>query len=270
LILPTSCAAPFAASVEGDSWPTKAHPAGVQFVDSPQDSYSLQDSFGRALGLTACSQLPFNPFIEVAPDLQEASTSTGLSVHVRVPQEVNENAQGQASSSVKDITVALPEGVAVNPAGGNGLEACSEGLVGFTGSGEFNPGSEPGNKTLLFTPTLPSPFCANASKIGTVDITSPLLPPTQHVKGAVYLATQNEIPFGSLLALYIVAEDPISGVLVKLPRRSAPDRDGAARNDDQEQSGGAFRRRRTALFRRRTRALGDSVALRQVHHQCNV
>jgi hypothetical protein len=50
-----------------------------------------------------------------------------------------------------------------------------------------------------------------------VTIHSPLLPPQQPVKGYVYLAAQESNPFSSVLAMYIVAEDPISGTLVKLP-----------------------------------------------------
>jgi hypothetical protein len=225
LTMPTSCATPFAASVEGDAWPTRANPAGARL---PAREYSLQDKFGRSIGLTSCGQLPFDPFIEVAPDGQQASTSTGLTVHARVPQEVSENATGLAASSVKDITVALPEGVAVNPSGADGLQACSESLIGYL-PGSSNPPDE-----LHFTPRLPGSvlaleadetaslqpgvnFCSTASKIGTVDIASPLLPAKQHLTGSVYLASQNENPFGSLVAAYIVAEDPTSGVLVKLP-----------------------------------------------------
>ena len=175
LTLPTSCATPFAANVEGSSWPLKASPgAEPKSIALPRREYTLQDSFGQTVALTGCNDLPFNPFIEVAPDVQQASTSTGLSVHVRVPQEVSENAGGLASSSVKDITVALPEGVLVNPAGGNGLEACPEGLIGFSGFNEFNPGTEPGNKTTLFTPTLGGGrFVLTAAKVATVKIVVP-------------------------------------------------------------------------------------------------
>jgi hypothetical protein len=213
LTLPTSCAGSLQSSVEVDSW-NEPKPEG----DGQTTDASMQ-------GLDGCNQLPFQASIEAAPDVESASSPTGLKVNVHVPQETTLNPEGTSGSDVKDIEVTLPQGVTLNPSGANNLEACSEDLVGYTGkTGE----------TSQFTPRLPgsiaatadgetSPFeqginfCPDASKIGTVNISTPLLPPEQHLKGSVYLSTQNENPFGSLVAMYIVAEDPISGVLVKLP-----------------------------------------------------
>jgi hypothetical protein len=203
LTMPSSCRLPFVPSVEGLSWPVPASPGGAVLA---RTEYSLKDDFGRALGVSGCNQLSFDPTIEVQPDVQSASTPTGLSVHVRVPQEVSNSAEGLASSSIKDTTVTLPEGVSTDPSGADGLEACSEPQVGFD--------RVDGEGTALFTSTLPNPSCATASKIGTVEFKVPVI---EHpLQGAIYLATQNQNPFGSLIALYVVANDPISGVLLKL------------------------------------------------------
>ena len=116
--------------------------------------------------------------------------------------------------------MALPAGVAINPAGADGLEACSEGLAGFTGLTEFNPEHEPGVKWDTFTPTAfgsltpDVSFCPNGSKIGTVKIKTYLL--DHELEGAVYLASQGANPFGSLVAMYLMVEDPVSGSTVKL------------------------------------------------------
>ena len=194
-----------------------------------------------------CDRLQFAPEVRVKPDGQAASTPTGLTVDVHVPQEINANGSGLASSDVKNITVTLPAGVVLNPSSADGLQACSEGLVGFEATGGASgDGYEeylPGVRTPLFTPTLPGHtsaevagetapfqpgvnFCPDQAKVANVTIKSPLLPASQPLTGAVYLASpQNfrlfpqENPFGSLLALYIVAEDPISGTVVKLPGR---------------------------------------------------
>jgi hypothetical protein len=228
LTMPTSCTSPLTTSVEGDSWPTKADPAGVPL---PRTEFQPESSPGQPVKLTGCDELPFTPSIQVTPETTSASTSTGVNVHVHLPQDTTDNGSGLAESAVKDITVALPEGLAVNPSGANGLSACNEGLVGFTGFSELDQAYEPGTKTATFTPRLPgsiaaleagesSPlqqavnFCPDASKIATVKIKTPLLP--NMIEGAVYLASQNLNPFGGLIAMYVVAEDPATGVLVKL------------------------------------------------------
>ena len=92
--------------------------------------------------LDGCNRLPFEPSINLTPDGQDASTPTGLTVDVQVPQEESLSAHGISEADPRTITVALPEGVAVNPADGDGLQACSEGLVGFQGFKELE--TEPG------------------------------------------------------------------------------------------------------------------------------
>ena len=174
-------------------------------------------------------------------------------MNVHVPQTAALNPDGLAESSLRDTTVALPEGVAINPSGGDGLEACSsdagalpEGAlgspgdqIGYKGQEELNAEYEPGVKWNTFTPEVASPlapgvnFCPNGSKIGTVKIKTPLL--EHELEGAVYLAAQDSNPFESLVAMYIVAEDPYSGSLIKLAGEvSLNPADGADRHDVQE------------------------------------
>jgi hypothetical protein len=212
LSLPTSCTGALLTSIEADSW---AQPGVFGSLGSTEPLPALD----------GCNRLPFTPSLKVTPDSNAGSAPTGLNVDVHVPQELVLNPTGLAESNVRGITVALPEGVAINPSGGDGLEACSEGLVGFGGFTEY--ASEPGVSVPSFTPALPGSvgssepfepginFCANASKIATVTIRTPLLP--NPLTGFVYLAAQEANPFGSLVAMYIVAQEPVSGTIVKLP-----------------------------------------------------
>ncbi len=214
---PTSCTGPLQSSIAIDSW---AHPG--DFV-----SAATGEGANPAVpALDGCNRLAFEPTLQVEPDVANASASTGLTVNVKVPQDASLNPTGLGEADIRDTTVTLPQGVAINPSGGDGLEACSNKLIGYQPEAS-NPPSE-----LRFTPRLPGSvpakqagegapfepgidFCSNASKIGTVRVKLPIL--EHDLEGAVYLAPQEANPFGSLVAMYIVAEDPESGVLLKLP-----------------------------------------------------
>jgi hypothetical protein len=203
LTLPTSCTGPLRSTVEADSWGTTEEVTPHEHLGEYQTTeYVWHDEHGP-LGLDGCNHLPFEPSIAVTPDGPNASSPTGLSVNEHVPQEDTLAPTGLAESTVKNTTVALPVGVQISPAGGDGLLACSTGQVGFGG------GSPEGG--LEFSDDLGS--CPEASKVGTVKITTPLLP--NPLTGAAYLASQNANPFGSLVAVYIIVHDPVSGVLVK-------------------------------------------------------
>jgi hypothetical protein len=194
LDLPTSCTGPLNTNVEADSWAVPG-----QF--SAPERYSSANALGEAYGQDGCNRLNFEPSITVAPDGQQASTPTGLTVGVHVLQESSLNPTGLAESAVKDTTVTLPAGVALNPAGADGLQACGESEIALESPSEQS--------------------CPEAAKVGTVEIHTPLLP--NPLVGAAYLATQDANPFGSLVALYIVAYDPVSGVRVKLAGEVKPD-----------------------------------------------
>jgi hypothetical protein len=193
LTLPTSCTTPWAPTISADSW---AEPS-VQATNG----YTLHDQYGHKLGLSGCNRLTFEPSIQVTPDGQAGSTPTGLTTSIHVPQTAGLNPTGDAQATVRDTTVTLPAGVALNPAAADGLLSCSTEQVGLES---------------------PAPItCPEASKIGTVEIHTPLLP--DPLIGAAYLAAQDANPFGSLVAIYIVAEDAKAGVLIKLAGKVIPD-----------------------------------------------
>jgi hypothetical protein len=201
LTMPSSCLLPFTGSVDGSAWPDREHPEGASL--QPVE-YGLTDLSGRSLGVTGCSELSFAPQLEVSPDLEAPSKPSGLTVRVKIPQEVAQNPGGLGSSSVKDTTVTLPQGLNINPSSADGLTGCTVGEAGFE---KIDPDS-----TDRFTA---EPIACQASaKIGTVKFKIPII---EHpLEGSVYLAAQNANPFGSLLAIYILAEDPFSGIRVKL------------------------------------------------------
>ncbi len=206
---PTSCGVPRTASLSVDDW---------------EEPGVFRTRSASLPALEGCGKLDFSPTVGVTPDGSGGSTPTGLSVGVHVPQETTENPVGLAEADVKNTTVTLPAGVALSPGASDGLEACSEAEAGFTGFAELDPSVEPGVQSAQFSEAAVS--CPLASKVANVRIKTPLL--EHELLGSVFLAApQNflgvpENPFSSLVALYLVAEEPVAGVRIKLAGKVVP------------------------------------------------
>ncbi len=221
LTLPTSCTGSLGTTVEGESWPFKAlgsEPGQVFTLQGPQTEAALP-------GLEGCAAVPLSPSIGAQSTEHAASTPTGLDVNVKVPQQSTVQAGGLGESDVKSTSVTLPAGVQLNPSAADGLEACSEQQIGFEGQAGTDPFSPGAEQPLRFRNEEHEPAsCPDHSKVGSVRIKTPLLEGELH--GSVFLATPAPLgeagqnPFNSLIALYIVAEDPEAGIRVKLAGES--------------------------------------------------
>ncbi|TMK24586.1 MAG: hypothetical protein E6G62_07780 [Actinobacteria bacterium] len=133
---------------------------------------------------------------------------------MKVPQEATLSPSSLAEADARKTTITLPQGVLLNPAAADGLLACTGEQVGFAGP---NEATQINNNEFSASP----PACPDQAKVGTVKIKTPVL--KKPLEGSVYLASQNTNPFRSPLVLYIIAQDPESGVLVKLAGTTTAD-----------------------------------------------
>ncbi|HET8566397.1 MAG TPA: hypothetical protein VFL77_07970 [Solirubrobacterales bacterium] len=180
---PVSCVTPFDFTAEIEPWNT---PIG-SVVDKKESSSEEME---------ACSGVPFNPEIHASPTADGTGGSSGLNFQLEMPNSGLLKKEAIAEGQAKKVEVTLPEGMTINPSQAEGLGACSPDQFRQE---RFDSG--------------PGEGCPESSKIGSVDITTPLLDEEAH--GAVYVAKPYDNPFNSLLALYMVAKIPDRGVLVK-------------------------------------------------------
>lgn len=164
LTLPTACEGPQTFTASTTPWAS----GGIQGA-SDEATFLSHENSGLPLGVTGCDHLSFNPAISISPDTSDAETPAGLTVELKTPQEGLSAVEGLATSNIKDTTVTLPEGVAINPGQAHGLQTCS--------TAQSAVGTEA------------APSCPNASKVGTDEIETPLL--FHSLKGNVYVLDSN-------------------------------------------------------------------------------
>ena len=175
LTLPTSCSGPQKVTAEILGTYENANAFA-------QASFLTHDNEGTPVGFSGCSRLAhFDPTIAISPDTTRADTPAGLSATVKVPQGINP--EGLATAGLKDTTVVLPEGIAINPGQATGLQACQAGKG--PGADDLPPTPGEGETEAWDGP----PECPAASKVGTDEISTPLLP--SRLKGNVYVLQSN-------------------------------------------------------------------------------
>ena len=190
ITLPSNCSAgPLTTTARADSW---QHP-GVW----TEASFESHVEGGVPAGVEGCEDLSFHPKISVQTQSSAAETPSGVSVELEDPQ--NDGPFGLATPNLKKSVTVLPEGLSINASAANGLSGCAPAQIGLD-NGE-------------------APSCPNSSKIGTIEVESPLM--TTPMKGSIYEASQNDNPFGSTLAFYTFSE--AEGVALKLAAEIKPD-----------------------------------------------
>ncbi len=184
LSLPTACVGPVETSIEAVSW--NEH-RGTSSFTSHVPGEPL-----NTIGADGCNTVGFSPTMEARPTTNVAGAPSGLDIAIHLPQ--NEDPEGTATAHLRDANITLPEGLVVNVSSGNGLDGCSPAEADLQSK-------DPSH-------------CPDASRLGTVEIESPLI--AQPLLGSIYIADPYNNPFNSLLALYVSVEDLQSGLVVKL------------------------------------------------------
>ena len=188
LTLPSSCARPLEFTATASSWQQPAAVSSRLFTHYNQ---------GEPSHLEGCDAIAFGPAPRGFVTDPRASSPSGFDFSLDVDSEGLLRPKRLNPSAVKKAVVTLPEGMTINPSVGAGLGACSPAQYAAE-----TPSSPPGAG------------CPNAAKIGDFTVKSPLFAET--VEGSLFLAAPFDNPFGTLLAVYLVAKAPERGILVKV------------------------------------------------------
>jgi hypothetical protein len=196
LTLPTSCEEPMNFTAVASSWPRPGEASEeVKQVTSGKGS------------LEGCEnlELDFKPNATAQLSDRRASSPSGYAFDIEVDTHGVNDPRGLSPTPVRKAVVTLPEGVTINPSVGAGLGVCS--------LGQYEEGETPSSPL--------GAGCPSQSKIGDFSVRSPIV--TETIKGNIYLAAPYRNPFGSLLAVYLVAKVIQRGILVKVAGELKPD-----------------------------------------------
>ena len=209
--LPTQCSAqPLTGTLETDSW---ERPGAWDANGNPlhgDENWKTAVSYPPMPPVTGCGLLRFNTSIAAQPDTTLAGEPVGLGVELSVPQ--TSSPEFPATPQVRDVTVALPEGMVISPSAAQGLGVCHD-----------DPGVDPRAVADEFGSNSASPAsCEASSLVGRLHITTPDL--ALPLDGEVFLGaplcgpcTPQDAQGGRMVRLYLQAiGEGSDGITVKL------------------------------------------------------
>ena len=203
LTMPTDCSGPLLSHFEALSWNDRD---GDGKPDTDEGTAPTRDLAGNPTALFGCGKLRalFKPSIESKPTTAAAQSPTGLDFSLNVKDAGLTSVTGRRQPAIRKAVVTLPKGMTANPSLAEGLEVCSE--------------ADLDRETLN---SLPGAGCPEASKIGTLEVQTPLV--DEPIKGSLYIATPFKNPFGSLIAFHMVFKNPKLGIIFKQSAKGVPD-----------------------------------------------
>jgi hypothetical protein len=171
LTMPTSCSEPLTTTIATDSWEAPGTFVGESATGKGTD--------GKPIDLSGCDRLAFDPAVAIRPESSAADTPTGMSIDVSLPYR--NDPEGLAEAYVNDLSIVLPTGMSINPAAAGGLAGCLP--------------------TQIALGQASKPTCPDASKIGSVEIQTPLIP--KILQGSIYLAQPPGNQFEGVVTVYL-------------------------------------------------------------------
>jgi hypothetical protein len=184
---PTRCSGPPPTTrIKVDSW---QHPEEVKTYDF------------TAPAITGCEQIAFEPESELLPTNRQADSPTGLGIEITMPTDGLLSPNGVGQANLDTATVTFPKGMSINPAAADGLGACTPAQIQLKTNAE--------------------PQCPESSKVGTIEIETPII--RQALTGSIYVAKQNDNPFKAALGIYLVFSSKRDGVTIKVAGKLTPD-----------------------------------------------
>jgi hypothetical protein len=196
---PTTCFDPEEAATEHlYSTFFRAESFEVPNATFPSGSTPFEAPLPAGVRQSGCPKIPFDPSIKVDPGTTAVDSPSSADVTASMPFEVpagEEHKIGQ--SHLRNASVTMPAGMGLNPAGSDGLAACTD--------AQFHKGERvEGNN------------CPANSIVGTAEIKTPVLSKT--LTGNVYVGQQksNDPTSGEEFRILVEAKAADLGVITRL------------------------------------------------------